>query len=233
MIKISQKEFEDKVKSIINGECTRNELIKELKTDKVTLNNKIQELSIENPDLYLEFILKFPYRPRKYTHIDYEAMAIDIMKRGYSSRQAEEEYGISRKTIKRNVEKLEQKNPRLYQLYSAVMHYRKIQCELPENIQSEIVALESKEVFIGGICDQRESELLKREKAFIESRMAGLSDSKAHGPSARAEKELSTLYRIKMERAVNPQLSDKKVRSPKNRERQNNQGTTSGGPENR
>lgn len=233
MIKISQKEFEDKVRSIINGECTRNELIKELKTDKVTLNNKIQELSIENPDLYLEFILKFPYRPRKYTHIDYEAMAIDIMKRGYSSRQAEDEYGISRKTIKRNVEKLEQKNPRLYQLYSAVMHYRKIQCELPENIQSEIVALESKEVFIGGICDQRESELLKIEKEFIESRMAGLSDSKAHGPSARAEKRLSTLYRIKMEQAVNHQLSAKEVSSPKNRKRANNPGTTSGGPEDR
>lgn len=232
MINISQNDFEDKIKAIIRGDFTRKDLAKELKTDRVTLNNKIQELSNTNPELYLEFIFKFPYRPRKYTHINYEAMIIEIMKQGYTARQAEDEYGISRRTIQRKLNVIEKENPRLYQLYSSVMYYRKHRYDLPDNLKSAVENLETKEVFIGGICDQRETELLEKERKFIESRMAGLSDAKAHGKSARAEKTLSTLYRIELENNANPPPVRKTVTCKKNKT-PNNPDTNTSGPEDR
>ena len=69
MIKISQEEFEAKIQDIIDGKTTRVKLIEELKTDGRTLNTKIQELAVYNPKLYKAFVIKFPYRPKEYTHI--------------------------------------------------------------------------------------------------------------------------------------------------------------------
>ena len=95
MIEITQEEFENKIQQVIKGKTTRTKLIKELKIDRVTLNNKIQELLVYNPDLYHCFIKRFPYMPREYTHINWRAMLIDIMKKGYTKSEAEEQYGIS------------------------------------------------------------------------------------------------------------------------------------------
>ncbi len=64
MIEISQKEFEQKIEEILLGNTTRTKLLKELKIDKVTLNSRIQELIVNNPELYYRFIEKFPYIPR-------------------------------------------------------------------------------------------------------------------------------------------------------------------------
>ena len=53
MIEISQKDFESKIQDIIDGKLTRGHLTKDLQTDTRTLNNKIQELSVNNEKLYL------------------------------------------------------------------------------------------------------------------------------------------------------------------------------------
>ena len=108
MIEMTQQEFENIVQAIIEGKTTRTKLLKELKIDRVTLNSKIQELLVYNPHLYHTFIAKFPYMPREYTHIDWRAMLIDIMKKGYTKFEAEEQYGVSHRTIARKVYKVQE-----------------------------------------------------------------------------------------------------------------------------
>lgn len=204
MVDISQEDFENKVRKMIDGECTRADLIKELKIDRVTLNSKIQELVVLNNTLYMQFISKFPYVPREYTHIDYEAMIIDIMKKAYTKKQAAEQYGISDRTINRKIKEMENKNPQLVAFYREVAYYRKHKKPLPDNLQQIVDGLEEKEVFIGGIYDKREQELLEKEREYTATKMAGISDTKAYG-SKRTRKDFSTLYRLKIEQQARQQ----------------------------
>jgi len=200
MIEITQIEFEDKVRDIISGKTNRARLIKELKIDRVTLNNKIQELSVYNPELYVEFIKKFPYKPREYTHIDWRAMLIDIMKKGYTKEQAAEQYEINSRTIARKVYKVDDNY--IVDLYREVSGYRKRQQPLPQKLQEIVDDLPEEEVFIGGVYDKKEQELMELEKNYN----AKLADRiNVTGASAicgkeRVSKSLNTLYRIKIER---------------------------------
>ena len=127
MIEITQKEFESKIENILLGKITRAKLIKELKIDRVTLNNKIQELIVYNPNLYHRFIAKFPHMSREYTHINWKAMLIDIMKKGYTKFEAAEQYGINARTIARKVYEVQEYDPYIVGLYREVSRYRKIQ----------------------------------------------------------------------------------------------------------
>ena len=61
MKKLSEEEFENAIKRLINGEITKVKLAKELETDPRTLDNKIQEVSVTNPKLYNEYIRTLPY----------------------------------------------------------------------------------------------------------------------------------------------------------------------------
>ena len=130
MLEISQEEFEAKVQDIIDGKTTRVKLIKELKVDRMTLNTKIQELAVYNPELYRAFVIKFPYRPREYTHIDYEAVIIDILKKGYKRREWDDIYEVDSRTITRKIHDIEEVNPELVALYRKVSEYRKLENEL-------------------------------------------------------------------------------------------------------
>lgn len=203
MIDISQEEFEAKVQDILDGKTTRVKLISELKTDRDTLNNKIQELVIYNPDLYKAFINKFPYKPREYTHIDYEAIIIDILKKGYKRRELDEVYeGVSSRTITRKIPILEKTNPDLITLYREVSKYRKNQIELPSNLKAEIDKLEEKEIFVGGVCDKKREELLEKERLYNDAMLSGMGATKASERVGqnRVSKAINTLNRIEIER---------------------------------
>lgn len=215
MKQISQEEFEQCVRDMINGKCTRKDLERKYHVDKVILNNKIQELYVSNLPLYMQFIEKFPYRPRTYTHINYRAMVIDIMKREYTKFQAEEAYGISSRTIARKIISLEQSDPELVYLYRQVAKYRKSQQPLPTDLQQMVDELQDEEIFVGNITDKREEELLEREKSYNATRMAGISDSKAYG-TRKAIKDLSTLYRIKIEKNAREQMGQSETISKVN-----------------
>jgi len=206
MIKISQEEFESKVQDIIDGKTTRVKLLNELKTDKITLNNKIQELVIYNPKLYMAFIKKFPYRPREYTHIDYEAIIIDILKKGYTRRELDDVYErVSSRTIQRKINVIKDTNPELVKLYREVSEYRKRQKPLPKELQTQIDMLEEKEIFIGEICDKRREELLEKERKYQEAIINGKGATVASREIGqnRGSKAISTLNRIEIERQVN------------------------------
>ena len=202
MIEISQKDFESKIQDIIDGKTTRVKLIDELKIDRVTLNNKIQELVVYNPSLYKDFIAKFPYRPREYTHIDYEALIIDILKNGYTRRSWKEVYGIDSRTIARKVYVVEEQNPDLVSLYREVSSYRKKQRRLPEKLQKQIDMLEEKDIFLGEVCDKKREEILEKEKQYNEKLLDGTGATRASEElgTQRVSKLINTLNRIEIER---------------------------------
>ena len=201
MIEISQQEFEAKVQDIIDGKTTRANLIKELKIDKITLNTKIQELAVYNPELYREFVVKFPYRPREYTHIDYEAVIIDILKKGYTRREWNDVYEVDSRTITRKIYDIEEKNPDLVSLYRKVSEYRRRQKQLPEELIKAIEELEEKEIYLCDICDKKREELLKREKEYNEAMYEGLGVAKASKRVGfgRVSRAIDTLSRIELE----------------------------------
>ena len=204
MIQISQQDFENKIKQIIEGKITRTSLIKELKVDRVTLNNKIQELFVYNPKLYIEFINKFPYTPREYTHINWRAMLIDIMKRGYTKFEAEEQYRISSRTIARKVYEVEKEDKYISDLYREVSYYRKHKKELPINLKRIIESLDEEEIFIGSVYDEKEAKLLKKEKEYQNKLLEGKRPMQASRECemGRGKKTLSTLYRIEIEKSI-------------------------------
>lgn len=214
MRKISQEEFEARIQDIIDGKTTRVQLLIELRVDKNTLNNKIQELVVYNPKLYRAFVQKFPYRPREYTHIDYEALLIDIMKNGYTRREWDEVYGISSKTILRKIYVIEDENPDLIALYREVSKYRKMQRPLPAQLQTQVDMLEEGEIFQGGIYDKKREALLSQEREYHKKLQEGkgvIQASKAVGRE-RMSKAIDTLNRIELETRVREEISDKTER---------------------
>ena len=65
MKQISQEEFEQYVEAIINGEMSKAQVVKELQTESRTLNNRIHELILTNPELHRRYVEKHPYKPRE------------------------------------------------------------------------------------------------------------------------------------------------------------------------
>ena len=143
MKQITDKEFYESIEKIIRGESSRAKLIKELETDSRTLNNKIQELVIYNPELYSRFIKKFPYRTKTRDDIDFEALAIEITKNGTTTFQASKKYNIGERTIRRRMKELAKENPYLAEIYNEVKennkHSRSNSLELQDKISKLIL----------------------------------------------------------------------------------------------
>jgi len=214
MIKISQQEFESKVQDIIDGKTTRTQLQIDLRADKNTLNNKIQELVVYNPKLYRAFVQKFPYRPREYTHIDYEALIIDIMKNGYTRREWDEIYGISSRTIIRKIYCIEEENPELISLYREVAIYRKMQKILPLQLQMKVDMLEEKQIFHGGIYDKKREALLSQEKEYNQKLQQGkgIKEASKEVGRERMSKAIDTLNRIEIETRIRKEINNDEER---------------------
>ena len=214
MIKISQQEFESKIQDIIDGNTTRTQLQIDLRVDKNTLNNKIQELVVYNPKLYRAFVQKFPYKPREYTHIDYEALIIDIMKNGYTRREWDEVYGISSRTIIRKIYCIEDENPELISLYREVSKYRKMQKTLPTQLQIKIDMIQSKEIFHGSIYDKKREELLSQEKEYNKKLQQGkgVAEASKEVGRERMSKAIDTLNRIELETRIRNELEENEPR---------------------
>ena len=103
MKEMSKEEFYEKIKSVIRGEISTTKLVKELQTDSRTLNNKIQELSVYNPELYNEYVEKFPYKSKSRDDIDFEALAIEIVKENMTMKTVEEKYNVGERTVRRRI----------------------------------------------------------------------------------------------------------------------------------
>lgn len=203
MKQITDKEFYESIEKIIRGESSRAKLIKELETDSRTLNNKIQELVIYNPELYSRFIKKFPYRTKTRDDIDFEALAIEITKNGTTTFQASKKYNIGERTIRRRMKELAKENPYLAEIYNEVKENNKHSRSNSLELQDKISKLILRPVQISEINETREKQLEEIERVFNKRCQIVSKEeaAKSMGMTAnRVYKVLNELYRMRIER---------------------------------
>lgn len=203
MKQITDEEFYESIEKIIRGESSRAKLIKELETDSRTLNNKIQELVIYNPELYSRFIKKFPYRTKTRDDIDFEALAIEITKNGTTTFQASKKYNIGERTIRRRIKELAKENPYLAEIYNEVKENNKHSRSNSLELQDKISKLILRPVQISEINETREKQLEEIERVFNKRCQIVSKEeaAKSMGMTAnRVYKVLNELYRMRIER---------------------------------
>jgi len=204
MIKISQGEFGEKVKEVIRGEKTLIGLCKELQTDERTLIQNIILHSAYDPEVYAEFVEIHPYRTRQREDIDFEALLIEILKQGMTSKEASKKYNVGVRTIQRKVEKLRKTNPELVEIYKQAKQNNKKDQPYSTLLIMQIDDLIERPVIIGEINGQTEKRLEEIEKIYNERRLEystkeETAKSMGFTPNM-LYKMLNQLYRIKIEK---------------------------------
>lgn len=201
MKNISKDEFKQAIKRLINGEITKVKLAKELETDPRTLDNRIQELSATDPELYYEYVDVLPYKQKGIDHIDFEALVIYMLKNGCTADETAQKFEVSRRTINRRINDLE--NKELREMYREVADNRKHGRNNGVELDRKISELEPREVIKGGVNDRRKRELL-----VIESRFNKLCETMdktqaaktmGYGDRDRLYKLMYELYKLEIE----------------------------------
>ena len=214
MKEISQEEFENIVKDIIAGRKSKAMVIKELHTEARTLNNKIQELSMTNPELYEEFIKVKPYKPKERKDVNIVGFITELLTTGVNVQELADKYHIGVRTVSRKIAKLEKSdNPKerdLYNLYKSVAqkksHSQKLDIE-EELLMSKLESIQTKQI---DDTERRRQELLKFEREYEDLCMqVGKAEAaKRMGYTQnRIYKLLNELYRIEIERNAKEHLA--------------------------
>lgn len=194
MKNISKDEFKQAIRRLINGEITKVKLAKELETDPRTLDNRIQELSATDPELYYEYVDVLPYKQKGIDHIDFEALVIYMLKNGCTADETAQKFEVSRRTINRRINDLE--NKELREMYREVADNRKHGRNNGVELDRKISELEPREVIKGGVNDRRKRELLA-----IESRFNKLCETmdKTHAAKTMGYGDRDRLYKLMYE----------------------------------
>ena len=167
MIDISPKEFEDKIRELMDGKTSRIKLAADLKADLRTLSKRIvEEISINNPDLYIEYIKRYPFKEKKRDDIDYEALVIEAIKTGAATIDMAGKYGIAVRTIQRKVNELEKQNPYLIKIYKEVKKSNKNNTKITIETQEKIDKLVQRPVKISELNETRIKQLEEIERVF-------------------------------------------------------------------
>lgn len=203
MLKISVEEFEARIQDVIDGKISRVDLAKLLQTDIRTLNNKIiEEIGVNNPDLYIEYIKKFPYKQKERDDIDYEALVIEMVKNRTYSIDAAIKYNVGVRTIQRKVNALEKENPYLISIYKEVKKLNKNNMEIPLDLERKISQLVTSPVKISEINTTRREQLEEIERIFNNrcQYVSKIEAANSMGMSKnRIYKSLNELYRLRIE----------------------------------
>lgn len=201
MKNISKDEFKQAIRRLINGEITKVKLAKELETDPRTLDNRIQELSATDPELYYEYVDVLPYKQKGIDHIDFEALVIYMLKNGCTADETAQKFGVSRRTINRRINDLE--NKELREMYREVADNRKHGRNNGVELDRKISELEPREVIKGGVNDRRKRELLAIESRF--NKLCETMDktqaakTMGYGDRDRLYKLMYELYKLEIE----------------------------------
>lgn len=118
MKEVSQNEFEELIKGVLNGEISLKNIVAELETTYSAVNNRITAMRETNPELYAVYIEQRPYKPKRNSQIDSEALLINIMLGNLSLRQASAKFDIPLRTIDRRIVEVKKQNPTLYAIYT-------------------------------------------------------------------------------------------------------------------
>lgn len=148
MEQFNQKEFEENLRKIMDGELTKTQLAQQMHIDPRKLDKMIQQLHTTNFQLYLQFTAKCPIKPKTTEHIDYEALVIYILKNEITLQQAVAKFGVGERTIRRQIDALENTSPEIYELYKATSPYRSAKKSYPEDIAEQINELKIKAVIV-------------------------------------------------------------------------------------
>jgi len=204
MIRISQGEFGQKVKEVARGQKTLTGLCKELETDERTLIQNIMLHSIYDPEVYAQFIETHPYKTREREDIDFEALAIEILKQRMTTEEAAEKYHVGVRTIQRKIEKIKDTNSELVKIYKQAKKHNKHDQLYSPQLTKQIEDLVQRPVVIGEINGQTEKRLEEIEKIYNERMLEYPTKEEAARSMGftpnRLYKMLNQLYRIKIEK---------------------------------
>lgn len=107
MKEISQEEFEENLRKMIEEGKTKTQIKNGLGFGSYrALNTKVQTLSITNPELYMEYIGKYPYAPKTRKDLDIIEIGIEFLRDEKNMDELATQYGTGRKTIQRKLNKL-------------------------------------------------------------------------------------------------------------------------------
>ena len=209
MKEITEEEFESIIKDIIAGKKSKAMVIKELHTEARTLNNKIQELAMTNPELYEEFIKVKPYKPKERKDVNIVGFVTELLITGITMQELADKYHIGVRTISRKIAKLEKsddpKERDLYNLYKSVARKKSRSKKLGAEEKLQVAKLERLETKGTDDTERKRQELLKLEQEYEALRMqvGKIEAAKRMGYSQnRIYKLLHELYRIEIERNV-------------------------------
>lgn len=201
MKNISKDEFKQAIRRLINGEITKVKLAKELETDPRTLDNRIQELSATDPELYDEYVDVLPYKQKGIDHIDFEALVIYMLKNGCTADETAQKFGVSRRTINRRINDLE--NKELREMYREVADNRKHGRNNGVELDRKVSELELRAVIKGGVNDRRKRELLAIESRFNKlcetMDKTQVAKTMGYGDRDRLYKLMYELYKLEIE----------------------------------
>lgn len=216
MKEITEAEFEEHIREVIAGKKSRVKLTEELQTDWRTLNKKIQLLSIENPELYRQFIEKCSYKPREITSIPLKTMLNEFLKTGIRMQDLADKYGIGERTLRRKIDALKKSdNPedvKLYYLCKETAYSRAHGKKTPQRLQSQIESLdmEPEEIQEDDV-EKRRQMLLAIEKQYNDlcMTMSKTEAAKAMGyTSNRIYKLLKELYCMQIQSNTKKRFKD-------------------------
>lgn len=216
MKEITEAEFEEHIREVIAGKKSRVKLTEELQTDWRTLNKKIQLLSIENPELYRQFIEKCSYKPREITSIPLKTMLNEFLKTGIRMQDLADKYGIGERTLRRKIDALKKSdNPedvKLYYLCKETAYSRAHGKKTPQRLQSQIESLdmEPEEIQEDDV-EKRRQMLLSIEKQYNDlcMTMSKTEAAKAMGyTSNRIYKLLNELYCMQIQSNTKKRFKD-------------------------
>lgn len=206
MKEISQEEFEQYIRNVIDGKMSRTQIAKELESDFRTLNNEIQLLSIKNPELYQEFIGKFPYKPKEIKGISFRNIAIEFLRGEGTWAELAEKYHIGIRTIRRKIDKYrdsdDPEEKEIYELCRAVADNHSHDTQNSDELEYRISKLEKEEIKEMDDLERRRIELREIEKQYymLCQSMSKTEAAKKMGYTTnRIYKLLNELYRIEIE----------------------------------
>lgn len=210
MKKVSDKEFEQCVKDLLDGKKALKEILEELETSHRTFYNRIQLLSDTNLELYEEYIHRFPHKTKEITTIPIRTIMMEFLKDNANMADLAKKYGIYERTLRRKIAKLKySENPEdreLWELCRIVAHNHSTAKEHKIEIITKIKQLPPVNEQLGQTdTEKRRQQLLQLEKEY-ETLCQTMNRTKAAETMGHRKdvmfKLLNELYGLQIEKSV-------------------------------
>ena len=129
-----------------------------------TLYRKVSGLEQTNYQLYQQFVILHPYKPRDTQGIDFEQLMRESIITGISQKELEAKYGVSKRTIQRKFANIEAENYNLYYIYQLYVDALKTGKTLHHSVIDKIV-----EEYVPQVVSTEKEKLESRRNQFKES----------------------------------------------------------------